>query len=138
MADSNSPIKVEISHKTVIFTVTFLAALWFLIQIRDIIIMVFLSIILVAAFLKPVEWLNARKVPRALSVLLVYLLFIATLAAIVGIIVPPLIQQTSALASRLPQIISTINNFFIFTSLPVEDVSSVLARQLQSFIGYIV
>lgn len=138
MAESNYPLKVEISHKTVIFTVFFLIALWFLIQIRDIIIMVFLSIILVAALLKPVEWLNSKKLPRAISVLLVYLFVIALISVAVSIIIPPLIEQTSALVSRLPQITSTINDFFIFAQIPVEDVSSFLSRQIQGLIGNIV
>lgn len=138
MADSNIPIKVEVSHKTVIFTVFFLISLWFLVQIKEIIIMVFLSVILVAALLKPVEWLSARKIPRTVAVLIVYVLVIALMALIVSIIVPPLVEQTTALVTRLPQIIETINGFFIFTQIPVEDVSSFLSRQIQGFIGNIV
>lgn len=138
MADINTPQKIEISHKTVIFTVLFLISLWLLFQIKDLIIMVFISIILVAALLKPVEWLSARRIPRAVSVLLVYILVIAIISAIVGIIVPPLVEQTSALVTRLPQIIETINDFFLFAQIPVEDVSSVLSRQIQGFIGNIV
>ncbi len=100
--------------------------------------MVFLSIILVAAMLKPVEWLNSRKIPRVLAVIVVYLLMIAFISLVIGIIIPPLIQQSSALITKLPQIISTINDFFIFVKIPVEDVSSVLSRQIQGFIGNIV
>ncbi len=100
--------------------------------------MVFLSIILVAAFLKPVEWLNSKKVPRVLSVLLVYLLMISFISLAIGIIIPPLVEQTTALISRLPQIISTINDFFAFAKVPIEDVSSVISKHLQGFIGNIV
>lgn len=135
---TNTPTKVEISHKTVIFTLGFLAFVWFLFQIRDIIFMVFLSVILVAAFLKPVEWLNTRRVPRVFSVLLVYFLMISLVSVAIGIIIPPLVEQTSALVTRLPQIISTINDFFTFANIPVEDVSSVISRQIQGFIGNIV
>lgn len=137
MADQ-SPLKVEISHKTVVFTVAFLISLWLLIQIREIIILIFLSVILVAAFLKPVEWLSARKFPRVFSVLLVYLLVIALMSLAASIIIPPLVEQTSALISKLPQIISNINEFFIFANIPAEDVSSVLSKQIQGFVGNIV
>jgi len=138
MAESNLPLKIEISHKTVLFTLAVIASIWFLIQIKEIIIMVFLSIILVAAFLKPVEWLSARKIPRAIAVLIVYLLMIAVISTAVGIIIPPLVEQTSALISKLPQIVSSINSFFIFANIPVEDVSSVLSNQIQGFVGNIV
>lgn len=100
--------------------------------------MVFLSVILVAAFLKPVEWLSSRKIPRVLAVLLVYLLAIALIALAIGILVPPLVEQTTALITRLPQIVSTVNDFFIFAKIPAEDISSVISRQLQGFIGNVV
>jgi len=138
VVSNESPIKVEVSHKTVLFTLAFLALIWFLFQIRDIIFMVFLSVILVAAFLKPVEWLSSRKIPRVLAVLLVYLLAIALIALAIGILVPPLVEQTTALITRLPQIVSTVNDFFIFAKIPAEDISSVISRQLQGFIGNVV
>lgn len=138
MPDSNTPIKVEISYKTVVFTISFLIGLWFLIQIKDIIIVVFLSVILVAAMLKPVEWLNSHKIPRVVAVILVYIFIILIIGAIAGIIVPPLIEQTVGLSSRLPQIADSVNDFLIFNKIPVVDVSSVIGKQLQGFIGNIV
>ena len=132
MDDKNAPIKIEISYKTVIFTEAFLAGLWLIVQIRDIIILVFISILLLSALLKPVEWLTKRKVPRLLSVILVYILLVVLVAFIIGIIVPPLISQTTDLISKLPQIIGTINDFIIFYKIPVENLSTVIARQIQA------
>lgn len=132
MTDSKAPIKVEISHKTVIFTVAFLIGLWFVIQIKEIIILTFLSIILLSALLRPVEWLHARRVPRVLSVLIVYVVVIFLITAAIGIIAPPLIEQSSDFISRLPQIIGTVNEFLIFNKIPVENVSQVVAGQIQS------
>src|SRR3989344_5963223 len=131
MSQDNSPTRIEISYKTVIFTVAVLVGLWFIIQIRQIIILVFLSIILLSALLRPVEWLTARRIPRVLSVLLVYIILIALIAFIVGIIIPPLVTQTSDFISKLPQIVSTINNFLIFNKIPIENLSSVIAGQIQ-------
>src|SRR3989344_3791674 len=125
MPQDNSPTRIEISYKTVIFTVAVLVGLWFIIQIRQIIILVFLSIILLSALLRPVEWLNTRRIPRVLSVLLVYIILI------VVIIIPPLVVQTSDFISKLPQIVSTINNFLVFNKIPIENLSSVIAGQIQ-------
>ncbi len=138
MPEDRPPVRVEISYKTVVFATLFLIGLWFIIQIREIIILVFLSIILLAALLKPVEWLNSKGVPRVLSVLLVYILVISFISAVIGVIVPPLISQTSDLISRLPQIISTINDFLIFHQIPVEDLSQLIARQIQSIGGNLI
>lgn len=131
MTETKTPIKVEISHKTVIFTVAFLVGLWFLIQIREIIILIFLSIILLSALLKPVEWLNSKKIPRVLSVIIVYILVISLISFAFGIIVPPLISQTSSFITGLPQILDTINEFLVFNKIPVENVSQVIAAQIE-------
>lgn len=129
------PLRIEISYKTVIFTVGVLVGLWFLIQIRQILILVFLSIILLSALRKPVEWLNSHKIPRVLSVLIVYIFVIAAISFAIGIIVPPLVSETSDFISKTPQIVGTINDFLVISKIPVEDLSQAIAGQLQSIAG---
>lgn len=138
MVQSQTPIKVEISHKTVVFTVAFLLGIWLIVEIKEILIVIFLSIILVSAFLKPVEWLSKKGIPRAISVILVYILFLALLSTAIGVLVPPLIEQSKNFSDNLPQIITTINNFFAFHDIPVEDISTIIARQVQQIAGDIV
>lgn len=135
MTQDKTPIKVEITYKTIVFTVALLIGLRFLIQIREIITLIFLSIILLSALLKPVEWLNSRKVPRVLSVLLVYIVLIIIISLTVGIIVPPLLTQSADFISKLPQIASAINNTVIFYKIPVEDVSAVVTQQFEQIVG---
>lgn len=135
MTEGKIPVKVEISYKTVLFTVFFLIGLWLIIQIKDIIILLFLSVILLSGLLRPVEWLNSKKIPRALSVLIVYIFIIAFIAFTIGIIVPPLVSQSSDFISKLPQILGTINDFLIFNKIPVENLSAIISRQLQSVAG---
>lgn len=137
MADDKST-RVEISYKTIIFTAAFIIGLWFLIQILQIIILIFLSIILVSALLKPVEWLTARKIPRVISILIVYILLIGVVSFAVGIIVPPLVSQTSEFVSNLPTIVSKINDFLVFNKIPVNDLSRVISDQVNQIAGNIV
>jgi len=138
MIDSKEPIRIEISYKTVMFTAAFLIGLWFLFQIREIIILIFLSTILLAVFLKPVEWLNSKHIPRVLSVLLVYIVFFAFISFAIGLITQPLINQTSEFVSKLPQIIATINSFLIFHKIPVGDLSKIIAQQINQVAGDLV
>ncbi|OGD97508.1 hypothetical protein A3A49_02945 [Candidatus Curtissbacteria bacterium RIFCSPLOWO2_01_FULL_38_11b] len=138
MAEEKSKIIVEISHKTVIFTIALLAGLWFLIQIKEIIIVVFLSLLLLAALLKPVEWLTTKKIPRLVSVLLVYILVIGLISSAISIIIPPLVSQSTGLISKLPQIASIINDFLIFHDIPVENISAVIGQQIQNVAGDII
>src|SRR3989344_159795 len=131
MAEQKTPIKVEISYKTVIFTVAVLISLWFIVQIRQIIILIFLSVILLSALLKPVEWLHAKKIPRVVSVLLVYIFVIGLIGLVVSIIVPPLVSQTSDFISRLPQIVGTVNEFLAISKIPVENLSAIITSQVE-------
>jgi len=136
--ENKAPIRVEIYYKTVLFTIALLIGLWFLIQIREIIILVFLSVILLSALLKPVEWLSSKRIPRVFSVLIVYLFVINVIAFAIGIIVPPLVTQTSDFISKLPQIISSINDFLIFNKIPIENLSEVIAKQSQQLAGNVI
>lgn len=135
MKEQDLPIKVEISYKTIIFAVCFLIGLWFLIQVRQIIFLIFLSIILLSALLKPVEWLNSKKIPRVLSVLMVYLLLIAAIAFTIGTIIPALVTETTDFINKLPFILSSVNDFLLFHQIPVENVSNIVEKQAQSFVG---
>jgi len=89
--------KIEISHRTIIFTVIFLLSLWFLYQIRDILLALFISLILVGALNPSVTWLEKRHLPRWLAILLIYSLLLGLLIGGLAGVVPPLVDQTSRL-----------------------------------------
>src|SRR3989344_6756086 len=97
------PKKIEISHRTIVFTVLFLAFLWFLLSIRDIIFLVFVSTLVMTILNPTVSKLNRYKIPRAASVLIVYISVLALVIFTVAAIIPPLVEQTSNFASSLPR-----------------------------------
>ena len=130
MKEEKSPLRIEISYKTIIFTSLFIIGIWFLIQIKEIIILVFLSILILSALLKPVDWLTSKKFPRVLAVILVYIFVILVIGFVVGIIIPPLVKQTSDFVSKTPQIVDSINNFLVFHQIPTQNISSAIERQL--------
>ena len=102
------PRKIEISHKTVIFTVIFLILLWFLFYIRDIIIIFFVAVLIMAILNPWVSKLSKYKVPRAISVLLVYLMLFASAGFSLAAIVPPLVEQTTSFVNVFPQFLKEI------------------------------
>ena len=83
------PKKIEISHRTIIFTVLFLALLWVVFQVREIILMLFVSLILMSAFNPAVDWMEKLRLPRGLAILIVYI-FVWTA---VGLIVAGIVIQ---------------------------------------------
>lgn len=100
--------KIEISHRTIIFTVSFLILLWLLYQIRQILVGLFISLVLMAALNPTVDRMERFKIPRAIGILLIYLLIFIVLGLVIAGIVPPLVDQTTTLISWLPQRIEDV------------------------------
>lgn len=100
--------KVEISHKTIIFAVLFLISLGFLYFIRDIILELFVALLLMAILEPLVGKLTKIKIPRAISVLLSYMVFFGIFGGVIALIIPPLVEQTTSFANFIPTYISNI------------------------------
>jgi predicted PurR-regulated permease PerM len=112
--------KVEITHRTIIFTVLFLISLFVLWQLRSLILTVFLCFLFMEGLHPAVNWLEKTKMPRALAILIVYLFIVAVIVfSMVGII-PGLIEQSTILIKNLPTALENINilglNFIDFSS----------------------
>lgn len=102
------PHKIEISHRTIVFTVFFLLALWFLYFIRDLILEFFVALLLMTILEPFVNKLSKYKVPRSLAILISYILFFGILGWAIAIIIPPLVEQTANFANALPSYLSNL------------------------------
>lgn len=96
------PTKVEISHKTIIFTFFFAMSLWFLYFIRDILLQLFVAMLLVTILNPLISRLAKYRIPKAVSILLSFVLTFGFLGVVIGSILPPLVEQTTNLANGLP------------------------------------
>jgi len=96
------PRKIEISHKTIIFTAVFISCLWFIFYIRDIVLQLFIALLLVSILNPFIIKLSKFKIPKIISIILSYVLIFGFLGSAIGSILPPLIEQTTNLASNLP------------------------------------
>ena len=105
------PTKIEISYKTIIFTVFFLIFLWFLREIKDIIFWVFVAFILMSAFKPLANTIEKRGIPRIVGVISIYLLIILILAVVGSSLIPPLVVETGHLLERLPNLVESILPF---------------------------
>lgn len=103
------PRKIEISHKTIIFIVFLALGLWVVFQIRDILLMVFVSLILTSALNPLIDLLEKLKLPRVLAIVIAYLSLWLILGLIVAGLVPALVIQTRRLILRLPEAIGQID-----------------------------
>lgn len=103
------PRKIEISHRTVVFTVLFLISLWFLYFIKDIIFTLFISLLLMTILNPFVKKLTKWRIPRSLSIFLVYLLIVGVVAGAVAVIAPPLVEQTTNFVDSVPVFLKNPN-----------------------------
>jgi predicted PurR-regulated permease PerM len=94
--------KIEISSKTIVFTVLFLLSLWVLFQIIEVILSFFIALLIMIILGPAVTRIAKHKVPRALAILLIYVLVFALISAVLGFLIPPLVEQTANFALKVP------------------------------------
>lgn len=127
------PQKIEISHRTIIFALLTLAGVWLVLNLLDVIILLFISLILVSTLRSPVNFLTKKRIPRVLAILIVYILIIAVIVLIFRVVIPPLVEQTSLLVENIPGLINQLNNLLVVNKIPTEQVSSSISSQLGNF-----
>jgi len=108
------PQKIEVSSKTIIFTILFLLSLKMIWQIRELIFSLFIAFIIAGALKPGVDYLEKRKIPRTLASFLIYLIFILLIVGVFNLIIPPLAQEIAHLFKNLPII---IKNAFPYVSI---------------------
>ena len=101
--------KIEVSHRTIIFTILSLLFLGFVYIVRDIILELFVALLLMTILEPIVVKLSKIKIPRAISVLLTYILVIGVVVGVVALIVPSLVDQTTNFVNALPNYVSNIS-----------------------------
>ena len=102
------PKTIEISHRTIIFTVLFLLSLWVAYQVRDVFLILFVSIILMSALTPFIDRMEKLHIPRGLSIFILYLLLWGLIGGLVTAIVPDLIDQSTRLIKILPTTLNQI------------------------------
>jgi predicted PurR-regulated permease PerM len=102
------PQKIEISAKTIVFTVLFILFLGLLWQIRELIFSLFIAFIIAGALKPGVDFLERIKFPRIVATFIIYLLFIFAIYSVFALIIPPLLSEMIFLFKNLPKIIESI------------------------------
>jgi len=83
-------------------------ALVFAYIISDILALVFIAIILTSALNPTVDYLESRRVPRALAVLTILGVSISLIYLLINTLIPPLISQTQTLINSIPQLLTNV------------------------------
>ena len=96
--------------KVVLVAAAVVGALYFAYLIRDVIGLVLIAAFFAVAIAPAVNWLDKRRVPRWLAILLVYLGIAAGIFGIGLLIVPPLVNGVEDLSADLPGYVDDLRN----------------------------
>lgn len=116
--------QIEISIKTIIFTVVFLIFLWIIYNIFDIILLLFVAFILTSAIRPLVDRLEQWKIPRVIGILLVYIVGISILYLIIKNILPPLIMESSHFGNQFPAYLNNVLAQFNISGISIGTVQN--------------
>lgn len=100
---------IDISSGTILRLVLIILILWFLFTIRDILAFIFLSIIIASAVSPSATWLQDKGVPRALGVLLIYLLALLAIGGILSLVIPVFTTEIKQLSKILPSVFQQLS-----------------------------
>lgn len=127
--------KIEISQRTIIFTVFFLIGLFFLFQIRYIVLFLFVALIFMSALSPLVDRLEKYRIPRGLSTIVLYILIWAFISFSVASLVPPLIEQSARFLNRLPQDVERLSQGRFDLSLLQPQLAAVPQNLFKIIVG---
>ncbi|HUT22102.1 MAG TPA: AI-2E family transporter [Candidatus Bipolaricaulota bacterium] len=105
---------INISFVSIVKFFLVVLSLYFLYLIKDVLALIFVALIFASAIDSWVDYLENKKIPRGVSVLLVYLVAIAIVGSAVVLIIPPIAHQVSELADNFPRYYEKVTQAFSF------------------------
>jgi predicted PurR-regulated permease PerM len=109
MSGEASAASSRLIAKIVLVACGVLAGLYLLYLIREVIGLVLIAVFFALAIAPAVNWLNDRKVPRWIAILIVYLGIAGGIVGIGLLVVPPIVNGVNDLSDDLPGYIDDLN-----------------------------
>lgn len=102
-------IHIEINTGTILRAVLVILFFVFLYILKDVLIIFLFALIIASAISPFANWLDEKRFPRLLGVLLLYLVVLALIVGVLSLIIPYVSQDISQLVSTLPQFVAKIS-----------------------------
>jgi predicted PurR-regulated permease PerM len=137
MSDKKEKVVFEISIASVLKVILLLLGVWVLYQVRSILV-ILLVVMIIAIALEPfVEKLEKDRIPRSLSVIVLYLALLVVLGAFIYFVIPPVALQIKELTLDLPYYTSRLSNLNLGDTSPVTKILDNLSSNLTDSAGSI-
>jgi len=126
---------VDISYESIIklFFVIFL--IFFVYYLKDILLIIFISVLLALIMNPAVNQMQEKKIPRTIGASLLFLLAFLVVGIIIYLVVPPLTKDITSLTTNLPSHMYEIgfnNNIDYGFSEPVQNIALETSKSLKA------
>lgn len=126
--------KIEISTGSILRVVAVVLGLYFLWNILDVLALLFVALILVAALAPSVDRMADQGVPRAGGVLVIYVVLTVLVGFLISLIIPPLVEQLTTLAVQFPQLVQSAAPLRQFvTETNADQLIATISTELSQF-----
>jgi predicted PurR-regulated permease PerM len=129
----NNRVKFDISTTTIIKIALVILGIWFIFAIKDIVVLFFIVLVIVAALTPMVDKMS-KYIPRIVALLIITIIFLSALTAIGFLLIPPIVNQIEQLATNLPYILDNLNPTFNNLQIVIKQYQSSLLN-LSSELG---
>jgi len=99
----NGEVNLRLTYRAIVLVLAILGTIWLLTHATHILVVLFLAILVAAAASTVANLLARYRVPRAVAILLTYLIIVACLAGIVSLVVPLLTSEFVLLRDNFPR-----------------------------------
>jgi predicted PurR-regulated permease PerM len=123
---------ISITTGTFIRAIVIAAVAYAVWTLRGLILLVLTAIVIASAIEPGVAYLVRKRIPRVLSVLLMYMTVFGSLFAILYFFLPPILNDAQGLFSQIPQYLDSLN--LSGTALPALDSGSAITNEAQNVI----
>jgi predicted PurR-regulated permease PerM len=112
MENQRKDLTINISTSTIVKVLMVLVVISLIYLLKDVIILLIIAVVLASALNPWVGALQRRKVPRILSTIFIYLIFLGVFVLIIVLLIPPITKEIGDIAGNFPSYYNRVVNDF--------------------------
>lgn len=98
----NKSININITTGTIFKIVLVFLVLYFAYLVKDILVIIFVSLVFASALGPWVDWMQSKKIPRSAGMIFIYFIIFVFVSLTLYLIIPPIIGQVKELSTNFP------------------------------------
>lgn len=107
-------ISIDITTLSIIRVLTIVTLLWFVREIKEVILIFFLALLLSSVLEPMIRWFISKRVPKMLAAVMVYLIMMGIVGVVLSLMVTPINTQFRELGTQMPIYIDKISSGDVF------------------------